>query len=109
MSLKTKAALLHFFPCSFAFGMLSFLLSSTPRMCITDPAGRTFSETAHISLCAKMTTSFVCEVPRYPAGTLVNEHRHKIHATDSSSRQGFTEIGDINRKRNHDGQGGQSC
>lgn len=27
-----------------------------------------------------MTTSFVCEVPRYPAGTLVNEPRHK---TDS--------------------------
>lgn len=54
---------------------------------LTKSSGRTFSEIARISLCPKMTTSFVCEVPRYPAGTLVNDHRQKaMHLTVHQDR-----------------------
>lgn len=34
-----------------------------------------------------MTTTFVCEVPGYPAGTLVNDHRQKaMHLTVHQDR-----------------------
>lgn len=92
MSLETKAALLHF-----AIFFLQFCLWQAVHSALTypknvyyqltKPLGRTFSEIACMSLCPKMTTSFVCEVPRYPGGTLVNDHRQKaVHLTVHQSR-----------------------
>lgn len=92
MSLETKAALLHL-----AIFFLQFCLWQAVHSALTYPknvyylltksSGRTFSEIARISLCPKMTTSFVCDVPRYPAGTLVNDHRQKaMHLTVHQDR-----------------------